>query len=128
MSEPYQRKRSFYQDVSGSLTNTAFTTSPAILINQAQKPNDTIFIQKIHANITGPAADTWQVQDSTGVNVTDAFSAATAGIIGGMGYDFGPEGIPLSQGASLILNLSGLGSSGYLTWEAYSKRVAVVAA
>jgi hypothetical protein len=128
MSEPYRRKRSFYQDVSGSLANTAFTTSPSTLVDQSKKPNDTIFVQKIHANITGPASDTWQVQDSTGINVTDAFSAATAGNIGGMGYDFGPEGIPLVQGASLILTLSGLGSSGYLTWEAYSKRVAVVAA
>ena len=117
MSEPYRRKRSFYQDVSGSLNVGAGTDDTTV---QASKNNYTIYLQKAHIQITGASAGkTWQFTDVAGVQLTGPFPTDTDGSHYDM--DFGPDGVPLTEASGLLLDVSAAGASGWASWEAYLK-------
>ena len=60
------------------------------------------------------------------LRVTGPFDAATSGTA--HTRDFGPAGAPLADNGSLRLEVSGPGATGFLTWEAYQKQVATLAA
>ena len=125
MSEPYRRKVTFYQNISGALNVAAATTTTTLVTG---KTSDTIFIQKLHFEITtGSAAKTWTIQDSNGTPVV-IVPSVDASAVAHFDFDFGPEGVPLTEAKNLVLSISAAGAVGWVTWEGYSKRTAVVAA
>lgn len=123
----YSKNRQFYQDVSDDLTVTTATDNTTLVT--ARNAFHTIFLQKVHVAITGASAGkTWQLTDSaaTPVQLTGPFATDTDG--SHFDRDFGPNGIPLTEGANLVLDISGTGASGFVSWEAYTKLTSVVAA
>lgn len=142
MSDPYRRKQTFYQEISGEFDVTALSsgTFTVATIPNTTPANYTMFIQRVYASITGAkAGDTWVVQDSSGKVLgqfpTDTLtvetptgapamgSAATPGV--NYKLDFGPIGASLTAGANLQVVVASGNSSGIITWEGYVKRNSV---
>lgn len=118
MGEPYRRLRTFYQDVSGSFRVVAADAGPDTLVT-VRNANYTIYVQKIHIEVTTTGAFTWTFQDSAGSPIPIVPSVSTAAIAH-FDFDFGPNGVPLTLGKSLVLSISGAGAVGWVSWEAYS--------
>ena len=126
MSLDYQGYRRFYQDVSNSLNVTGSTDDTTLV---TVKTNHTIFVQKVHVQVTGASAGkTWQITDSaaTPIQIMGPFVTDTDGSHFDM--DFGAKGTPLTEGKNLLLDVSVTGASGIVTWEGYQKLTAVAAA
>lgn len=118
MSEPYRRKRSFYQDVSSSLKVTASTDDTTLV---TAKTDHTIYLQKLHVEVTaGSMGVTWTFKDSAGTPVLLVPSLDASGIVH-YDFDFGPEGIPLTEETNFLLDVSATGAAGWINWEAYTK-------
>lgn len=129
MSDPYRRYTSFYQDASDARRILAADTG---VITLAANPNanDTIFVQKIHIEITtvNAGGELWTFQDSNGTPVAVAPAISTAAIAH-FDFDFGPKGVPLTQAKTFDINITvATGAVGWVTWEAYRKRTGVAAA
>jgi hypothetical protein len=122
MSEPYHRRRTFYQDISSKLFVAAATTTSTLVTG---KTPDTIYIQKIHIEVTaGSAGKTWSIQDNNGAAVT-IIPPVDVSAVAHYDFDAGPEGIPITEGKNLVLTISAAGAAGWVSWEGYSKRTAV---
>lgn len=122
MSDGYQKYLTFYQDVSG---NRAIGAADVTLVT-VRNASHSLFLQKAHVQVTAASAGkTWQLTDSTGLELTGPFDASTDGSHWDM--DFGPEGFQLTEGANLLFDVSASGATGIVTWEAYQKLTAVVA-
>lgn len=125
MSEPYRRKRSFYQDVSGSLNVTASTDDTTLVTVRA---NNTLYLQKLHIEVTaGSSSKTWSFTDTANSPIT-LIPSVDVGAVAHFDFDFGPEGIPLTEGKNFLLNVSAAGAAGWVSWEMYQKLTAVAAA
>ena len=108
------------QTVTTSTDNTTLAT--------ARNASHTIFLQKVHVSITGASAGkTWQLTDSasTPVQLTGPFATDTDG--SHFDRDFGPDGIALTAGANLVLDISATGAAGFVSWEAYQRPTSTVA-
>src|SRR5580692_6963546 len=106
MGEPYRRKRTFYQDVSGS-TNVLVGTAGPVALATARNANNTIYLQKVHMEITtGSGAVTWTLQDTAGTPIP-LVPSVSAAAVAHFDFDFGPEGVPCTVGTNLSLVLSG---------------------
>ena len=124
MSDGYQKYLTFYQDVSGN--STAVGSADATLVT-VRNISHSLFLQRAHVQVTSASAGkTWQLKDSAGLELTGPFDASTDGAHYDM--DFGPEGIQLTEGANLVFDVSAAGATGNISWEAYQKLTAVVAA
>ena len=135
MSDGYRRQRQWYGDYGGSLLVTALTGQTTLLVG---KPLYTIFVQRIHIHVTAAAAQTWDVQDSAGnsyIGPMDVSSHVTT--VGSdvsiptqdpiqAEYDYGPFGVALPVGTSLIFVPSGIGAKGIITWDAYQRQTGLV--
>lgn len=125
MSEAYRRQQTFYQNVSGTL-NVLSSTDDTTLV--ADKANDSIYLQKLHVEITaGSGGKTWTFKDNAASPIL-LVPSVDASAIAHFDFDFGPEGIPLTEGKGFLLDVSAAGAGGWISWEAYRKRTAVVAA
>ena len=123
MSDGYSKYLTFYQDVSGSL---AIGSADVTLVT-VRNVSHSLFLQKAHVQVTGASAGkTWQLKDSGGQELTGPFDAGTDGSHWDM--DFGPAGLQLTEGANLVFDVSASGATGVVSWEAYQKLTAVVAA
>lgn len=120
-AEGYLQQRRWNQDISGSLRTTAGTTTTTLVTNQ-RPLTDTIFIQKIHLEITTGAAQTYTYGDSQPLDLVPAVSVAS---IAHFDFDFGPTGMPLTQGKNFVLTISAAGALTNSTWEGYQKRTVV---
>jgi hypothetical protein len=119
MSDGYLRKREFYGDGSGSLSVTAFTTQTTLLTCRA---TDAIHLQRVHLHVnTGIAGLSWAIQDSAGMPVTTVSAAAPTADPAAAEYDFGPNGLTLTTGASLQFVPSAPGAIGAVTWDAFTQ-------
>lgn len=117
--EPYFRNRHFFQKISGNL-NVLTTTDDTTLVTNPRAA-DTIFIQKIHVEITfGSAAKTWTFKDSAGTPVL-IVPSIDASAIAKFDFDFGPDGVPCTEGKNFLLDVSAAGAGGWITWEGYQK-------
>jgi hypothetical protein len=83
-------------------------------------PKHTIFIQKIHTEVTTlTASETWTFQDGAGNLLVPSVSA---GAVAHFDFDFGPDGIPCAEGTAFNLNIAGAtGAGGWNSWEGYAK-------
>lgn len=117
--------RSFYSDKSTTKVIAAATDDQASFI--APKSADyTLYIQKITVGITTYSAKTWLFQDSNGTPVPIWFisipaAAGTTGADATYSIDFGAEGIALTAGKGLSLDVSAAGAAGIIRVEAYQK-------
>jgi len=121
MTDPYLRNREFFGSVSGNYRSLATDTGLIPLVPLI--PLQTIFIQKIHVEVTTLAAsELWTFQDGAGIPLVPAVSA---GAIAHFDFDFGPDGVPCSEATAFVLNVTGaVGAIGWITWEAFKKLTA----
>lgn len=127
MGEPYRENRTFYQDVSGTLSVVAATDDTTLVT--VKSVNNTLYLQKLHIEVTANSAGkTWTFKDSaaTPVLLVPAIDAGAG--IAHFDFDFGPNGIPLTQGKNFLLDVSAAGAVGWVSWEMYEKKTAVAAA
>lgn len=127
MYSEYSENRRWHQDISGSLKVSASTDDTTLVT--VRNANHTIFLQKLHMSVTGPSAGkTWQVTDNSAspVELTGPFGADVDGAH--FDRDFGPKGVPLTEGQSLRLDVSATGAAGIVTWEGYQQLTRTAAA
>jgi len=124
MLDGYRRNLTFYQDVSGNRVDVGGADVTLVTVRNAFH---SLFLQKAHIQITGASANkTWQLKDSSGIELTGPFATDTDGSHFDM--DFGPNGVQLTEGSNLVLDVSAAGATGIISWEAYQKLTAAVAA
>jgi hypothetical protein len=128
MSEAYRRKQTFYADISGDYRVLATDTGTIALASG--KANDTIYVQKIHIEVTtiNGGGELWSFKDSAGTPLDIVPSIATSAIAH-FDFDFGPNGVPCTEGKDFNLVISvATGAVGRISWEGYRKRTAVASA
>ncbi len=121
MSDGYRRQRDIFGNFGGSLLVTPFIGSTTLVT--PRNSTYTIYLQRVHLHAaSGVAGVTWTIKDSLGNALTGDVpttpSPSTAIVAE---YDFGPEGVALGPGASLLFVASSPGASGVITWDAYQK-------
>ena len=122
MSDGYARYLTSFQDVSGNLAGGSSDVTLVTVRNAVHS----IFLQKVHVQVTGASAGkTWQLKDSGGQELTGPFDVSTDGSHWDM--DFGPEGVQLTEGTNLVLDVSAAGATGIVTWQAYQRLSSTVA-
>lgn len=123
MADQYLFFRRTFQDMSVGVALAAAGTTSTIITNPSV--NDTIFVQAIHVYILTDAAQTMTFQDDNGTPKVIARLPSSPGVDTPWTFDFGPRGVPLTQGQSLTLTLSAAGLAAHIEVEAYRKRTAV---
>jgi hypothetical protein len=123
MTDAYQRNREFYGSIGGSYRVQAADTGAIPLAPSI--PKHTQLIQRIHVEVTTLAAsELWGFQDGAGVPIVPAVSA---GAIAHFDFDFGPDGVPCTEGTAFVLNITGAtGAIGWTTWEGFKKLTSAV--
>jgi hypothetical protein len=124
--------REWYQQVYGKKTyNTTIVAGDSTTLSDviaARNANWTVYIQSIQFACTTGAAQSLTFQDDNGTPKVIAKTIAT-GVTGEPYlFDFGPEGIPLTQGKNLDVTFSGAGLAGSLHIEGYQKLTGAPAA
>lgn len=99
-----------------------YSTVPKVII--AAKLLYTIFIQQITLGVTTDNAATQQFEDTSGTPVPVAKSKASPGL-GPIVWDFGPDGVALTEGKGFNLRNSGAGMAGSVTVLGYRKLTGV---
>ena len=131
MTRDYGWYRSTYSDVSTGLAAGPLVANPSTLAT-ARNSSTQIFVQKITVNVGVYAAETWTLQDSADapVKIAVATIPAAASALpsenGAYVYDFGAQGIPLTQGKNLVLSRSDANAVGSVSVEAYSRPIGPV--
>ncbi len=137
MSDGYRKQRNTFGNYGGSLIVTPFVGSTTLVAPNPAGSLDsgyTIYVQRIHIHCSsGQAATTWNVTTTSGISLTGAVSVAAGTTTVGQDtsiptqdpiqaeFDFGPEGIALPVGDSLIFTPSSSGAAGVISWDAYQK-------
>lgn len=121
--DPYLLERQYNTDVSARGRVLAATAGPLTAI--ALKVGWTINVQRVHIHITTSAAATAKFADDNGTPVIVGISDSSPLVDSEFHWDFGPQGISLTEAKNLILTLSttGLAFSWYV--EAYMKQTAI---
>ena len=117
--------RRTYEDVSGELFVAAGTGDTTLV---TVKTNYTIFVQRIIFYVTTDAAQSMSFEDSNGTARQLANIPASPGDDTRWDFDFGEEGLPLTEAKNFVMNVSAAGLAGNLKWYAYQKLTAVAAA
>lgn len=115
--------RRLYHDISGALTVLAATGDTTLVT--VKDANHTLFIQRIIFFVTTDAAQSMSFEDSNGAAVQVAEIPASPGDNTRWDFDFGDDGLPLTQGTNFVMNVSAAGLAGRLKWYGYQKRTAV---
>src|SRR5262245_35915583 len=121
MSDAFLRNREFFGNLSGS--RRVLTSDNGILALVAAIPKNTIYVQRIHVEVTTlTASELWTFQDGAGTPVPIVPSVSAAAIAH-FDFDFGPDGVPCTESTAFNLSISGAtGAAGWVSWEAFSKR------
>lgn len=118
--DAYLRNREFFGSISGAYRTLATDTGVIILVPAV--PRHTLFIQKIHVEVTTlTASELWGYQDGAGTPVP-IVPAVSAAAVAHFDFDFGAQGVPCTEATSFNLAVSGAtGAIGWSTWEGYKK-------
>lgn len=110
-----------FQDIGGTLTLGAADADQVL----ASVPNAaySIFIQKLRVNITTDAAQSASFEDTASTPLKIANIVASPGL-GFQSWDYGPQGIQLSEGKNFNLNVSAAGLAMRVEWEGYMRPTA----
>ena len=116
--------RRVYSNISGKLVVAAATGDTTLVT--AKSTNNTIYIQRVIFYVTTNAAQSMSFEDSTAVTPFQlANIPSSPGDDTRWDFDFGDEGMPLTEGKNFVMNVSAAGLAGNLHWEGYEKRTAV---
>ena len=126
MSYGAQTYRNINQDVSTELVMGA-ADGDTTLISIGSRTSYTIYVQRIIAYITTDAAQSWSFEDDNGTPKKIAEIPSSPGDETRWDFDFGDEGIPLTQGKDLELNVSAAGLAGHIKVYAYRRLTAPIA-
>ena len=118
--------RRFYQDATTSTVVAAADSSDVTLITA--KTNHTIYVQRIIVYITTDAAQSWSFEDTATTPYKIAEVTTSPGDETRWDFDYGDEGIALTEEKNLVLNMSAAGLAGSVKVYAYHKRTKVAAA
>jgi len=123
MGGDYLRYQQFYRaavtDVTASTSADPTTTTGGVL---ARKTNHTLYIQKINVATTVDSSATLLfVDSSTTAPKSIAKTKASPGLGPIVPFDFGPTGIPLTEGEGLDITASAIGLAGTIHVEGYYK-------
>jgi hypothetical protein len=117
----YRFIRDFYRDVGRSLRFLAAYTGTAPYLT-CPGAKYTIFIQKIILLVTTDAAQSLTFRDTATTPVVIAVVPASPGV-GVITFDFGDDGIPLTEGKNFDIVPSAAGLAGWVNVEAYARIV-----
>lgn len=120
------QNRSTFQSVSGSLTVAAADGDATLVTSRGA--GFTLFIQRIIAYITTDAAQSWAFTDSNGTPKVIARVTTSPGVDTRWEFDFGDEGVPLTEGKNFLLDVSAAGLAGHIEWLGYQKQTSTVTA
>ena len=124
----YRQRRKLYQDISGSSTLLATDDlSAAARTLVTGKANYSIFIQKLTVSVTTDNAATQTFRDSAGTPVKIATTKASPGLVP-IVYDFGSNGVQLTEGQKFEQVNSAAGLAAKINWEGYLKPTAAARA
>lgn len=121
-----QDYRRFYTDISGELAWTASTDDSTLVT--VRNASHTLFIQRIIVWISTDAAQSMSFEDSNGAPKQIAEIPASPGDSTRWDFDFGDEGMPLTEGKDFKAMVSAAGLAGQIKWYGYQKQTATVAA
>lgn len=108
------------QNISGSLA-VAATDGDQTLVT-ARGTAFTLFITRIVVWISTTAAQSWSFEDSNSSPKQIAEVTASPGDSTRWDFDFGPRGVPLTEGKNFLLNVSAAGLAGHIEWYGYQKQ------
>ena len=116
-----QNYNSRFQDVGGTALLAAAGDDQTLVTN----PNAaySIFVQKIRAHVTTDAAQSASFEDSNATPKKIAQIIASPGL-GYQEWDFGPQGVQLTEGKNFVLNVSAAGLAMTIQWEGYMRPTA----
>ena len=117
--------RRFHRDISGELTVAAGTGDTTLVT--VRNASTTIFIQRIIFYVTTDAAVSMSFEDTAGTPVQVANIPASPGDDTRWEFDFGDEGLPLTENTNFNMNVSAAGLAGRLKWYGYSRLTSSIA-
>jgi hypothetical protein len=118
-------QRRTYEDVSVSgfvLAADDYSTNKRALV--AAKAGETIYVQKVNIIVTTDNAATQTVQDTASTPLIAAKTTASPGVAKDFLFDWGAQGLALTEGKGLDLTNSAAGLAYSFTVEAYRRRTA----
>ena len=118
--------RKTYEDISGDLAVAAATGDTTLVT--VRNTSHTIYVQRIIFYVTTDAAQSMSFEDSNGTPKQVANIPASPGDDTRWDFDFGEEGIPITEGKNFLMNVSAAGLAGNLKWYGYQRITAAVAA
>ena len=118
--------RKTYEDISGDLAVAAATGDSTLVT--VRNTSHTVYVQRIIFYVTTDAAQSMSFEDSNSTPKQVANIPASPGDDTRWDFDFGEEGIPLTEGKNFLMNVSAAGLAGNLKWYGYQRITAAVAA
>lgn len=118
--------RAVHRDISGNLL-VAAATDDATLVT-CRNANSTIYIQRIAFYVTTDAAQSMVFEDSNASAKKIAEIPSSPGDESPWIFDFGDNGVPLTEGKNFVMNVSAAGLAGHLEWDGYTRITSAVAA
>lgn len=118
--------RAYFRDISGSLTMAASDGDQTLVTNS--RTGFTLYIQRIIVYITTDAAQSWVFEDSNSSPKKIAEVTTSPGDETRWDFDFGTEGVPLTESKNFVLNASAAGLAGHIEWQGYLKQTSAVSA
>lgn len=119
MSKSASGYRSYHRDISGKLIVTAATDDTTLVT--ARSTGHTLYIQRIIVYITTDAAQSMSFVDSNGTPYKIAEVTTSPGDETRWDFDFGDEGIALTEGKNFVMDVSAAGLAGTVRWEGYTR-------
>lgn len=119
------RLRLFHRDISGSLDRLTTDTDATLATGKA---GHTIFVQRIIVYIKTDAAQSIAFEDDAATPKKIAEVTASPGDETRWDFDFGPYGVPLTEGRDFEMNVSAAGLAFHVEWVGYIKQTATVTA
>ena len=119
-----QDYRNYYPDISGELAVAAATDDSTLVT--VRNTSYTIYIQRIVFWVSTDAAQSMSFEDSNGTPKQIAEIPASPGDSTRWDFDFGEEGIPLTEGKDFKMMVSAAGLAGQLKWYGYQRPTAVI--
>lgn len=120
-------QRRAYENVAGSgfvLATDDYSSTALALV--AAKAGETVFVQKVVIVVTTDHAATQTFQDTASTPLVAAKTTASPGVAKQFTFDWGTEGLRLTEGKGLDLKNSAAGLAYSYTFEAYRRRTANV--
>lgn len=112
--------RRYFKNISGNLTVTT-STDDTTLVTANSSGKTTIYIQRVIGYVTTDAAQSVSFTDSANTPLKIAELTTSPGDETRWDFDWGEEGVPLTEGKNFLMNVSAVGVALTLKWYGYEK-------